>query len=75
MKKNEATLDFHISQVKEGKRRFENVYQAVSRMILDGKDKVERVTVNSRTTYDFKVFRGAKKHIIGMYDELNSFVS
>ncbi|PLX14490.1 MAG: serine protein kinase, partial [Marinilabiliales bacterium] len=44
-------------------------------MILDGPDKIEKVTVNGRSTYDFKVFRQGKKHIIGMYDEINSFVS
>jgi serine protein kinase len=31
--------------------------------------------VNGKTTYDFGIFRSGKKHIIGMYDELNSFVS
>ncbi len=42
-------------------------------MILDG--GIEKVTVNGKTTYDFKIFRGDKKHIIGLYDEINSFVS
>ena len=36
---------------------------------------IEKVKVNGRTTYDFKVFRQGPKHIIGMYDEINSFVS
>jgi len=31
--------------------------------------------VNGKTTYDFKIFRNGKKHIIGLYDEINSFVS
>ncbi|MBW2563714.1 MAG: serine protein kinase PrkA, partial [Deltaproteobacteria bacterium] len=31
--------------------------------------------VNGKTTYDFSIFRTGKKHIIGMYDEINSFVS
>jgi serine protein kinase len=33
------------------------------------------VVVNGKTTYDFKIFRTGKKHIIGLYDEINSFVS
>jgi serine protein kinase len=31
--------------------------------------------VNGKTTYDFSIFRNRAKHIIGMYDEINSFVS
>jgi serine protein kinase len=63
----------HFKQVKEGKRRFENAFQSVTRMILDG--GIEKVTVNSRTTYDFTIFRTGRKHPVGMYDEINSFVS
>ncbi|MFH0865181.1 MAG: serine protein kinase PrkA [Bacteroidota bacterium] len=58
-----------------GNRRFENVYQSITRMILGDNKKLERITVNGRYTYDFKVFRQGPKHIIGMYDEINSFVS
>lgn len=63
----------HIAAVKEGERGFENVFQSVSRMIL--KAGFERVVVNGRTTYDFNIFRSGRKHAIGMYDEINSFVS
>ncbi len=69
------SVDFHIRQVTSGKRKFENAFQAVSRMILEDPKKIEKVTVNGRSTYDFLVFREGKKHIIGMYDEINSFVS
>ncbi|MBM2814961.1 MAG: prkA1 [Ignavibacteria bacterium] len=69
------SLDSHIKKVIEGNRYFENVFQTVTRMILDGSDKLEKVTVNGRSTYDFKVFRSGSKHIIGMFDEINSFVS
>lgn len=72
---NPVSLQFHLQNVIKGERKFENVFQSVSRMILDGKDKISKVTVNGRTTYDFSVFREGKKHIIGMYDEINSFVS
>lgn len=67
-------LEKHISDVIKGNRTFENAFQAVSRMILEDHE-IEKVTVNGRSTYDFKVFRKGKKHIIGMYDEINSFVS
>jgi serine protein kinase len=33
------------------------------------------VVVNGKTTYDFKIFRNGSKHVIGMYEEINSFVS
>lgn len=70
-----SSLIFHIKNVVEGKRKFENVFQSVTRMILGDPNKIEKVTVNGRKTYDFKVFREGKKHIIGMFDEINSFVS
>jgi serine protein kinase len=63
----------HIKAVKKRQRRFESAFQGVSRMILEG--GIEKVTVNGKTTYDFKVFRNGSKHVIGMYDEINSFVS
>ncbi len=67
------SLNHHLSAVKTGKRCFENAFQGVARMILD--DEISKVVVNGKTTYDFGIFRSGKKHIIGMYDELNSFVS
>jgi serine protein kinase len=70
---SDHTLMHHLSAVKEGKRRFENAFQGVTRMILEG--EISKVTVTGKTTYDFSIFRKGKKHIIGMYDELNSFVS
>jgi len=66
-------LQEHLTAVKEGKKHFENAFQGVSRMILE--QDIEKVVVNGKTTYDFKIFRTGKKHIIGMYDEINSFVS
>jgi serine protein kinase len=63
----------HIKAVKKGQRRFENAFQSVSRMIFEG--GIEKISVNGRTTYDFKVFRSGPKHVIGMYEEVNSFVS
>ena len=71
--KNINTLNNHLTAVKKGKRRFENAFQSVTRMILDS--GMDKVVVNGRTTYNFKIFRTGRKHIIGMYDELNSFVS
>ena len=38
-------------------------------------DEIEKVVVNGKTTYDFQIFRRGRKHIVGMYDEINSFVS
>ena len=67
------SLQNHMVAVKKGTRRFENAFEGVTRMILDS--GMEKVVVNGRSTYDFNIFRGGKKHIIGMYDELNSFVS
>jgi len=73
MSNNSNTLHHHLTEVKEGRRRFENAFQGVSRMILES--KIEKVVVNGKTTYDFSMFREGSKHVIGMYDEINSFVS
>ncbi len=71
--KTNNTLHHHLTSVKEGRRRFENAFQAVSRMILEG--EIEKISVHGKTTYNFKIFDNGKKHVIGMYDEINSFVS
>jgi len=42
-------------------------------MVLE--DDIKKVIVNGKTAYDFSIFRQGKKHIIGMYEEINSFVS
>ncbi len=68
-----GTLHDHLAAVKDGRRRFENSFQAVARMILS--EGIEKVTVNGKSTYDFLIFRKGKKHMVGMYDEINSFVS
>ena len=68
-----SPLHHHMAEVKKGSRRFENAFQGVARMILE--NEINKVVVNGKTTYDFSIFRTGKKHIIGMYDELNSFVS
>jgi serine protein kinase len=68
-----SALHQHLAEVKTGKRCFENAFQGVSRMILES--DIQKVVVNGKTTYDFSIFRVGKKHIIGMYDEINSFVS
>ncbi|WP_028578858.1 serine protein kinase [Desulfogranum japonicum] len=68
-----SSLASHISAVKKGERVFENAFQAVSRMILES--PIDKVLVNGKSTFDFTIFRKDKKHIVGMYDEINSFVS
>jgi len=67
------SLQHHLNSVKSGDRRFENAFHGVARMILE--DDIQKVIVNGKTAYDFSIFRQGKKHIIGMYDEINSFVS
>ncbi|MBN2643827.1 MAG: hypothetical protein JXR78_19420, partial [Victivallales bacterium] len=73
--RQDQSLDYHIKQVLDGKRKFENVYESVTRMILGGKDAFRKIKVNGKTVYDFNVFRKEPKHLIGIYNEINSFVS
>src|SRR3989339_475496 len=72
IKKSEMLQD-HLAAILAGERIFENAFQGVSRMIL--KNKIRDVQVNGIDTFDFDVFRQGDKHIIGMFDEINSFVS
>lgn len=67
------SLTYHLTALKKKERVFENAFQGVARMILGS--QIEKVVVNGKTTYDFSIFRTGKKHVIGMYDEINSFVS
>ncbi|GAB4399969.1 MAG: serine/threonine protein kinase [Microscillaceae bacterium] len=69
------TLENHVKAVIQGQRRFENAFQSISRMILGDSSLIEKASVNGQNTYDFQVFRKGSKYIIGMYDEINSFVS
>src|SRR5512138_81527 len=69
----DSALGRHLKAVKQGDLRFENAFQSVARMILE--QPIEKITVNGRTTYDFTIFRTGRKHPIGMFDEINSFVS
>ncbi|MDG5815311.1 hypothetical protein QA601_09490 [Chitinispirillales bacterium ANBcel5] len=71
--KNRSDLLYHLTAVKNKERVFENAFQGVARMILE--NPIDKVSVNGKTTYDFSIFRTGKKHVIGMYDEINSFVS
>ena len=73
MASNTTPLHQHLSSVKDGSRAFENAFRGVARMILE--DDIEKTIVNGKTMYDFKIFRKGKKHMIGMYEEINSFVS
>lgn len=70
---SDRTVRNHVIAVRDGKRSFENVFQSVARMILEG--EIKKVVVNGKTTYDFGIFHTGAKHVIGMYDEINSFVS
>ena len=72
-KKKKTQLHEHLAKVAKGDRCFENAYQSVSRMILNS--GIQKIVVKGKTTYNFGLFGMEKKHVVGMYDEINSFVS
>ncbi|MFH2091092.1 MAG: serine protein kinase PrkA [Pseudomonadota bacterium] len=72
-KANPKSLISHVEAVKKGNRGFDDAFQGVTRMILDA--GIQKVTVKGRTTYQFDIFSQGKKHLVGMVDEINSFVS
>jgi serine protein kinase len=71
--KKPYTLNDHIMAVGADQKVFENAFQSVARMILE-KD-ITKITVNGKTTYDFGIFRKGQKQVVGLYEEINSFVS
>ena len=73
VKKDSKSLNFHLEEIHKGNRIFEDAFQGVSRMILD--TGIQKITVKGKTTYQFDIFNQGKKHLVGMYDEINSFVS
>ncbi|THB81503.1 MAG: serine protein kinase PrkA [Desulfobacteraceae bacterium] len=72
-KTDPRSLLYHLDAVKKDKRVFEDAFQSVSRMILDA--GIRKVTVKGKTTYQFDLFSQGKKHLVGMFNEINSFVS
>jgi len=73
MEHRPTSLHHHLTAIKDSDRTFENAFQGVARMVLES--SIEKIVVKGRTTYDFSIFRNSGKHVIGMYDEINSFVS
>ncbi len=68
-----GSLKEHLEGVRDGRLRFETAFEAVARMILS--EPIERVVVNGRTTYDFRIFRSGSRPVVGMHDEIASFVA
>lgn len=69
----ERTLEHHIREVLAGNRRFENVFESITRMVFGG--GIEKKIVNGQTVYDFQIFRRGRKPLVGMYNEITSFVN
>ncbi|MCP4022382.1 MAG: serine protein kinase PrkA, partial [Desulfobacteraceae bacterium] len=73
VKTNPKSLLKHVEAVKKGKKKYEDAFQGVSRMILDA--GIQKITVKGKSTYQFDLFSQGKKHLVGMFNEINSFVS
>ncbi len=69
------SLEHHIQLISAGTRRFENVFQSLSRMILGDPEMVEKINVCGQTTYDYNVLRQGKRPVVGLYFEINDLVN
>jgi len=67
------SLLFHFNELREERRRFENVFQSVTRMFE--KYGVKETVVCGKTINDYPFFRQGKKHMIGLHNEINQLVS
>mgnify|MGYP001559127715 CR=1 FL=1 len=72
MLRDDEMLNNHIKQVCEEKRRFENAFQGILRMILE--KPIEKINDCGKTKLDYTFFRQGDKHIIGLHDVLNDLV-
>ncbi len=63
----------HLREVKEGRRRFENAFQSVSRMFESFTPK--EATVCGKTITEYPGFRQGEKHLIGLHTEINQLVN
>ncbi len=75
MKQNARTLDAYIAELKEGKHKFENVFESLAGMLFNDSGSIKPIIVNGKNTYDFMQFRTGKKHIIGLFEVINKFVA
>ena len=66
-------LNFHLGEVLAKNRRFENAAQTTARMILE-KRPVEMIR-GGTIMYDYPLFREGNLHIVGWYEEINTFVN
>ena len=73
MEKKDKSLLFHLNEVKEGTRRFENAFEGVSRMFESF--PVREVSVCGKTINEYLFFRQREKHLVGLHNELNQLVS
>ncbi len=75
MNRNGIALDTYLQELKDGKHHFENVFEALARMLFSDPKQIKTIIVNGRNTYEFLRFREGKKHIIGMHEVINNFVA
>lgn len=66
-------LAFHLGEVLQGTRRFENAAQTVARMVLE--KRPQEVMRGGSIAYDYPFFREGRLHIVGWFDEINAFVN
>ena len=70
---NPIVLREHVQHVAHGTVRFQNAYESVYEMILNGGHETK--IVNGQPKTDFKIFRQGNRPMVGMYNEIMSLVS
>ncbi len=71
------TLHDYYAAVASGQKRFENVFQALERMIFDRPNAFERISVCGEDVYDYQVFFFFFRHPVESYrviEELVTFI-
>lgn len=68
----EHCLEYHIKEFLAGNRRFENVYEALLRMVKE--KPIIEIDDCGVTKYDYAIFREGERHLIGLYDTINDVV-
>ncbi|PLX27740.1 serine protein kinase [Candidatus Parcubacteria bacterium] len=71
--KSYVTIDEYMKAIQRGERKFQNVFQILADMILSY--EIKKVQVNGKSLNDYQIFRQGPKHVVGVFEELNSLVS
>ncbi len=68
-------MEDYYKAIASGDKNFENIYQALTRMILDREDAFRSINVCGEQVYDYSLFREGARHPIETYSVIEELVT